>query len=94
MSKETIDETLDKWGKKVEELELPIVFNFGRCKGTVVTTEDGKKHIELDCQSKQARDEAAAVFEEEIVLRVNPKVILEDTPPVEPAAPAAPVTES
>ncbi|MBA7553354.1 hypothetical protein ES705_45945 [subsurface metagenome] len=55
-------------------------FQFGRCKANVVTTPDGKRHIELDCQTKEARDEAAAVFEEEVVIRVNPKVILEEPP--------------
>ncbi len=88
---ETIDETLEKWSDKTQEIKLPIVFNFGRCKGTVVTSEDGKRHIELDCQTKQAREEAAAVFEEEVILRVNPKVVLEETPP---APEPAPVTES
>jgi len=38
----------------------------------------------LDCQSKEARDEVAAILEEEAILRVNPKVILDDTPVVEP----------
>ncbi|MBA7553961.1 hypothetical protein ES705_46567 [subsurface metagenome] len=71
-------------------------FQFGRCKATVVTTEDGKRHIELDCQSKKDRDEAAAVLEEESLLRVNPKVVLDDTPPAGPPAgpPEEPVTES
>jgi hypothetical protein len=65
----------------------PHTFQFGRCVATVVTTEDGKKHLELDCKSKEARDEVAAILEEEAILRVNPKVILEEppaAPPVEP----------
>ncbi len=83
---ETIDESLGKWKPEAEKAteKLPIAFQFGRCKATVVTAQDGKRHIELDCKSKEARDEAAAVFEEEVILRVNPKVILEDEPPVEP----------
>ena len=60
--------------------EIERSFQFGRCKANVVTTPDGKRHIELDCQTKEARDEAAAVFEEEVVLRVNPKVVLEEPP--------------
>ncbi|MBA7713591.1 hypothetical protein ES703_122594 [subsurface metagenome] len=62
----------------------PRTIQFGRCVATIVTTEDGKKHLELDCQSKEARDEVAAILEEEAILRVNPKVILDDTPVVEP----------
>jgi hypothetical protein len=65
------------------------------CKGKVVTTVDGKKHFEIECGSKKDRDEVAAVFEEEAILRVNPKVVLEEEPAVEPPAePAEPVTES
>ncbi len=86
---ETIDETLDKWGKKTEELGFTIC----GCRGKVVKTEDGKRHFELECKSKEDREQVASIFEEEVILRVNPKVILEDTPPVEPPA-AAPVTES
>lgn len=50
------------------------------CKGKVVTTEDGKKHFEIECKSKKDREEVAAIFEEEAILRVNPKVVLEETP--------------
>ena len=66
------------------------------CNLYVTTTADGKKHFESECLSKEARDELNAIFEQEAILRVNPKVILEevlDTPPAEPAAPE-PVTES
>ncbi len=67
----------------------PRTFQFGRCVATVVTTEDGKKHLELDCKSKEARDEVASILEEEAILRINPKVILEEPvePPVEPPVP-------
>ncbi len=58
------------------------VFTICGCVGTVVTTENGKKHIELECKSKEARDEVASILEQEAILRVNPKVILEDSPPV------------
>ena len=94
---ETIDETLDKWGKKVDEALAPVApgsFTICGCKGKVVTTEDGKRHFELECKGKKERDEVAALFEEEVILRVNPKVVLEETPPVAPPAAAAPVTES
>jgi len=60
------------------------------CKGKVVTTVDGKKHFEIECGSKKDRDEVAAIFEEEAILRINPKVVLDDTPPpgsdIEPPA--------
>jgi hypothetical protein len=88
---ETIDEALEKWGEKAGVSELPTNFTICGCKGTVVTAEDGKRHIELECKGKKERDDVAAIFEEEVVLRVNPRVVLDDTPP---AAPAAPVTES
>ncbi len=75
------------------ELEIlknePRNFTICGCKGTIVTTEDGKRHIELECLSKEARAEMAAILEEEAILRVNPKVILE-----EPVEPITPVTES
>ena len=82
---DTIDESLDKWGKKTEELKLPTSFTVCGCRGKVVTAEDGKRHIELECKGKKDRDEVAAIFEEEVVLRINPKVILEE-PPEEPRA--------
>jgi len=70
----------------------PRSFTICGCRGTVVTSEDGKKHFEIECISKEAREELAAIFEEEAILRINPKVILEEAPIVEP--PATPVTES
>jgi len=57
----------------------------------VVTTEDGKKHFEIECKSKADREEVATIFEEEAILRVNPKMVLEEPAP-EPVAPTAPVT--
>lgn len=61
-------------------------FTICGCKGKVVTTEDGKKHFEIECKSKAEREEVAAIFEEEAILRINPKMVLEDAPPpvVEP----------
>ncbi len=60
---------------------LPIdVGKVGSCRIRVVTTADGKKHFESDCLDKKARDELTAIFEEEAILRINPKVILEDEP--------------
>lgn len=58
----------------------PRTFTIYGCKGRVVTTPDGKKHFEIECKSKEDRNEVAALFEEEVILRVNPKVILEETP--------------
>ncbi len=85
MSEETIDKTLEKWEKRTEELKLklPTSFTVCGCRGTIVTTEDGKKHFELECKSKEDREQVAAIFEEEVILRVNPKVVLEDAPVVE-----------
>ncbi|GAJ02467.1 unnamed protein product [marine sediment metagenome] len=81
MSNETIDETLEKWSNKTEKLGFTIC----GCRGKIVKTEDGKKHFEMDCLSKEARDELASILEEESILRINPKVILEE-PAAEPAA--------
>lgn len=74
----------------------PRTFTICGCKGRVVATEGGKKHFEIDCKSKEDRDEVAAIFEEEAILRINPKVILDDTPSAEPEAvlpPAEPKAE-
>jgi len=60
----------------------PTSFTVSKCKLEVVTDADGKRHFEATCLSKEARDELAAIFEQEAILRVNPKVILEETPPV------------
>ena len=64
------------------------VFKVCGCQVTVVRDAAGKAHFEAECLSKAARDELAAIFEEEAILRVNPKVILEDTEP-EPVTPPA-----
>jgi len=78
------------------KLDEPRTFTICGCKGRVVPTEDGKKHFEIDCKSKEDRDEVAALFEQEAILRINPKVILDDTPSAEPGAelpPAEPKAE-
>jgi len=61
-----------------------VIGSVGKCRIRVVTTADGKKHFESDCLDKKARDELAAIFEEEAILRINPKVVLEEPAP-EPA---------
>ena len=61
----------------------PSSFTVCGCKGTVVTTADGKKHFEIECKSKADREVVAALFEEEAILRVNPKVVLENEPAAE-----------
>ena len=76
---------------ETEELKLPPSFTVCGCRGKVVTTEDGKKHFEIECKSKKDREEVAALFEEEAILRVNPKMVLEE---IAETPPAAPVTES
>ncbi len=75
--------------KTIEELKAEIgrSFTICGCKGKVVTAEDGKKHFEIECKSKADREEVAALFEEEAILRVNPKMVLEEPAP-------EPVTES
>jgi len=79
--------------KTIEELKAEIAqsFTICGCKGRIVKSEDGKRHFELECKSKEDREEVASLFEEEVILRINPKVVLEETPP--PVA-ATPVTES
>ncbi len=69
--------------ERVEEqvLKPKTSFTVCGCKLEVVTDPEGKKHFEATCQSKGARDELASIFEQEAILRVNPKVIFEETPP-------------
>ena len=68
-------------------------FTICGCKGTIVNTEDGKKHFEIECKSKEDREQIAAIFEEEAILRVNPKVILVDTQAEVSVTEPEPVTE-
>ena len=63
------------------------VFKVGGCQVTVKKDAEGKLHFEGECLNKAARDELAAVFEEEAILRVNPKVKLDEPPVEEPAGP-------
>ena len=69
----------------------PASFSVCGCKVEVKEDAEGKAHFEATCLNKEARDKLASIFEQEAILRVNPKVILDDTPPAE--LPAAPVTE-
>ena len=55
------------------------------CNLYVKKDAEGKAHFESECLSKAARDELNAVFEEEAILRVNPKVILAELIEPEPA---------
>lgn len=41
---------------------------------------DGKKHASATCASKEDRDKLAEFFEREMTIRVNPKVVLEESP--------------
>lgn len=71
------------------EYKGEVVGKVGGCQ--IIVVEDSKgKHFEATCQSKEARDKLASIFEQEAILRINPKVVLDDTPPVEqpPAAEA------
>jgi len=72
------------------EYKDQIVGKVAGCQIVVTTTADGKKHFEATCQSKEARDKLAAIFEEEAILRLNPKVVLEEPPA---AGPDQPVVE-
>ena len=65
-----------------------VVGKVGGCSLIVTTDATGKKHFEGTCLTKEDRDELAALFDEEAILRINPKAILEEPPVGEP-----PVTE-
>ncbi|MBA7716094.1 hypothetical protein ES703_125157 [subsurface metagenome] len=78
------EELVTKSEPETIEYKDRIVGKVGGCQIIVTTDPAGKKHFEATCLSKEARDQLAAIFEEEVVLRVNPKVILDDTPPAEP----------
>ena len=43
------------------------------CKTDVIETPDGKRHFEGECVDKIAREKLASVFEQETILRINPK---------------------
>ncbi|MBA7587948.1 hypothetical protein ES708_29996 [subsurface metagenome] len=50
----------------------------------IVTYDDkGEGHIEASCKTKEGRDKLAAILEKESILRVNPKVVLENEPEAE-----------
>lgn len=59
-------------------------FSVLKCKTEVIETPDGKRHFESACLDKKARDYFSSVFEEEAILRINPKVTLEPEPVTEP----------
>ncbi|MBA7590493.1 hypothetical protein ES708_32616 [subsurface metagenome] len=45
----------------------------------IVTYDDkGGGHIEASCKTKEGRDKLAAILEKESILRIDPKVVLED----------------
>lgn len=60
------------------EYKGKVIGKVGGCQLEVTTDPDGKKHFEATCLTKADRDELAALFEEEAILRVNPKVALEE----------------
>ncbi|MBA7553231.1 hypothetical protein ES705_45820 [subsurface metagenome] len=61
---------------KNEPEKKPQSFTVCGCKVDVIEDKEGKAHFECECLSKEARDELASIFEQEAILRVNPKVIL------------------
>ncbi|MBA7552813.1 hypothetical protein ES705_45389 [subsurface metagenome] len=76
--------------KSQAEYQGKIIGKIGTCVLIAVPTPDGKEHIEATCSSKEARDHLAAILEQECILRVNPKVLLDDIPDMEPETPAEP----
>ena len=50
---------------------------FESCKLKVVVDAEGKKHIEADCQTKEAGHELADLLEREVVIRVKPVKVTE-----------------
>lgn len=56
-------------------------FTILKCKTDVIETPDGKRHFESDCMDKHARDYFSSCFEEEAIMRINPKVTLEEPEP-------------
>ncbi len=86
------------------EYKGKLIGKVGGCILISVPGPDGTEHIEATCTSKEARDHLAAILEQEAILRVNPKVMLEEEipglvkpePPVEPPVepPAEPPVES
>ena len=61
----------------------------GDCLIIEKTTPDGKITRGATCASPEARNDLAAILEGKLLLEVDPKVILAESP----AAPAEPVTE-
>ena len=76
---------------EVETIEYKgkIIGKIGTCVLISVPTPDGKEHLEATCQSKEARDHLAGILEQESILRVNPKVILEGIADITPERPPA-----
>jgi len=56
------------------EYKGKVIGKVGGCELIITTDAEGKKHFEATCLTKADRDELAALFEEEAILRVNPKV--------------------
>lgn len=72
--------------KSQSEYKGKIIGRLGDCTLISVPTPDGKEHLEATCASKEARDHLAAILEQEAILRVNPKVILDDVPELAPGS--------
>ncbi|GAH90012.1 unnamed protein product [marine sediment metagenome] len=66
------------------ETNVVVVGKVGGCLLKAVTTSDGKTRFESDCLDKESRDQLAAIFEEEAILRVTPKAFIEEIPGIEP----------
>lgn len=66
------------------ESNIVVVGKVGGCLLKAVTTAEGKTHFESECLDKESRDQLAAIFEEEAILRITPKAFLEAVPGIEP----------
>lgn len=65
---------------KLPEGKVIDTFKILGCKGVVIEDAEGVQHVETTCRNKEQRDVIAALFEQEITLRVNPKVVFDDEP--------------
>ncbi|MBA7712017.1 hypothetical protein ES703_120985 [subsurface metagenome] len=70
-----------------------VIGKVGGCTLIVSTDAAGKKHFEATCLNKEAREELAALFEEEAILRITPKAFLEKITEPVPEPVVEPVTE-
>jgi len=66
------------WTKVGEATEKKRPSIFSRCHPRVVG-EGADRHIEVDCKSKEDSLEYAELLEKEVVIRVKPTMVIEET---------------